>query len=122
MVAIFSLLIPTIAFWLISVICGRRQRSAVQAIEGGLEALASMVLFVPLISFLINSLRVQAIGFLGNLIVLGVLQLIYVLLRSRVLRRQQHWAKLKGFIATNIIIDLLFVLFYWLITILEFPT
>jgi glycopeptide antibiotics resistance protein len=113
MVAIFSLLIPAIGFWAISVMSGQRQKVAVQAIEGGLEALIINILFMLLIVFLGSSMNVQATDILWNLMGLGVLQLLYVIPRSLFLRRKERWVKLKGLIAASIIIVLIVALFRW---------
>ena len=94
---------------------GQRQRFSVQAIEGVLEALIMNILLLLLVVMLGSSLNAQAKYVLGYLIGLHVIQLLYVMLRSLFLRRQQRWAKLKGLITGNILIVLSVYLFFWLL-------
>ena len=111
----FSLLLFTIGLLTISMMSGQRQRFSVQAIEGVLEALIMNILLLLLVAMLGSSLNAQAKYVLGYLIRFHVIQLLYVMLRSLFLRRQQRWAKLKGLITGNILIVLSVYLFFWLL-------
>ena len=111
----FSLLLFTIGLLTISMMSGRRQRFSVQAIEGVLELLIMNILLLLLVAMLGSSLNAQAKYVLGYLIRFHVIQLLYVMLRSLFLRRQQRWAKLKGLITGNILIVLSVYLFFWLL-------
>ena len=113
MSVIFLLLLLAFSFWMISVTSGRGQKSYVQAIEGGLEALTINILLYPLIALMI----VAPVGpwhiFMSFSGFYAVIQLLYVMLRSLFLRRQHRWAKLKGLIAGNTLIVLGVCLFIW---------
>ncbi|MCY7278540.1 MAG: hypothetical protein LH702_33595 [Phormidesmis sp. CAN_BIN44] len=109
------LLLLAIGFWTISAMSGRRQKISAQAIEGGLEALILNILILLLVVTWDSSLNDQVKYILGNLIRFHIIQLLYVILRSLFLRRQQRWAKLKGLIAASILIVLGVDLFNWLI-------
>jgi hypothetical protein len=122
----FLLSLFAIALLMISAISGQRQKIVFQAIEGALEALIINILLSPLMIMLIVTAGGTWHAFMGFSGLYVVIQLLYVMWRSSLLRRQNSWAKLKGLIAGSILIVVGVYLFIWWIQSLPweevFPT
>ena len=85
---------------------GQRQRIVFQAIEGGSEALVMNILLLPLVVMLILNANSPSYVFRNLSGFYAVIQLLYVMLRSLSLRRQQLWTHLKVLVAGNVLIVL----------------
>ena len=109
------LLLYTIALLKINAMSGQRQGLVSQAIKGGSEALVMNILLLLLGAILGSSLNAQAQSTPGNLIMLHVIQILYVMLRSLSLRQQQRWTHLKALVVVNILIVLSVYLFLLLV-------
>ena len=108
----FLLLLSAIALT-ISAMSGQRQRIVFQAIEGGSEALVMHILLLPLVVMLIITVGGPWPIFMSISGFYAVIPLLYVLLRSLSLRRQQRWTHLKVLVAGNILIVLSIYLIIW---------
>lgn len=109
----FLLLVFAIALLTISKMSGQRQRIAFQVIAGGLEALTVNILLYPLIAMLLVTAGGTWHVFIGlSGFYIGI-QLLYMTLRSRSLRRQHCEVILKGLITGSILIVVSVYLFIW---------
>jgi hypothetical protein len=114
MIFIFLLLLLfAIGLLTISAMPEQRQRIAFQAIAGGLEALTVNILLYPLIAMLLVTAGGTWHVFIGLSCFYVGIQLLYITLRSRSLRRQHCEVKLKGLIAGSILIVISVYLFIW---------
>jgi hypothetical protein len=104
----FVLFVSTILFLIAFSIPRYRQSNVFQLISGFVEVIMANAFFFMLLLLLVASFPSQVtIAALYSVGGIGLLQLLYVVPRSLVLRRQQRWSRMKGVIIGAVIVALL---------------